>query len=108
MIDSNNLQTNKYSSLKVSRETLYELDQYSKEILKRNKHINLISKNSEKQINSIVCAVSSICLIFIDSSVLLLIRLTLLFSSNIAFEYSSRCFNVSRETFGTDNLSIFI
>ena len=52
MIDSNNLQTNKYSSLKVSRETLYELDQYSKEILKRNKHINLISKNSEKQINS--------------------------------------------------------
>ena len=52
MIDSNNLQNKKYSSLKVSRETLSELDQYSKEIIKRNKHINLISKNSEKQINS--------------------------------------------------------
>ena len=37
-------------------------------------------------IKSIVCALSSICLIFINFSVLLLIRLMLLFFSIIAFE----------------------
>tara|TARA_B100000683_G_C12297514_1_gene476689 strand:+ start:56 stop:664 length:609 start_codon:yes stop_codon:yes gene_type:complete len=36
----------------VSRETLRELNDYSKEIIRRNSSINLISKSTEKSINS--------------------------------------------------------
>ena len=52
MIDSNFLKLNTNSTLNVSRETLDELDEYSNEIIKRNKNINLISKSSENVIKS--------------------------------------------------------
>ena len=50
MIDSNILKTQKDFSLNVSRETLIELDSYEKEIISKNRDINLISKNTEKLI----------------------------------------------------------
>ncbi len=52
MIDSNILKINKLSFSNVSRETLRELNDYSKEIIQRNSSINLISKSTEKSINS--------------------------------------------------------
>ncbi len=52
MIDSNTLNFDKLSFQNVSRETLRELNDYSKEIIKRNSSINLISKSTEKSINS--------------------------------------------------------
>ena len=51
MIDSNYLEINKIISSNVSRETLKELELYSKEIISQNKKINLISKTTEKSIN---------------------------------------------------------
>ena len=50
MIDSNILKTQKDFSLNVSRETLIELDSYEKEIISKNRDINLISKSTEKLI----------------------------------------------------------
>ena len=50
MIDSNILKTQKDFSLNVSRETLIELDNFEKEIISKNRDINLISKNTEKLI----------------------------------------------------------
>ena len=50
MIDSDILKIDKFISSKVSRETLKELENYSKEILLKNKHINLISKNTVSSI----------------------------------------------------------
>ena len=52
MIDSNILQIDKLSFSNVSRETLRELNDYSKEIIQRNSSINLISKSTEKSINT--------------------------------------------------------
>jgi len=52
LIDSNTLNFDKLSFQNVSRETLRELNDYSKEIIKRNSSINLISKSTEKSINS--------------------------------------------------------
>ncbi len=52
MIDSNILQIDKLSLSNVSRETLRELNDYSKEIIQRNSSINLISKSTEKSINT--------------------------------------------------------
>ena len=52
MIDSNILKIDKLSFPNVSRETLKELNDYSKEIIQRNSSINLISKSTEKSINS--------------------------------------------------------
>ena len=52
MIDSNTLKIDKLSFSNVSRETLRELNDYSKEIIRRNSSINLISKSTEKSINS--------------------------------------------------------
>ncbi len=52
MIDSNILKTDKLLVPNVSRETLKELQDYSKEIILRNKSINLISKSSEKLIKT--------------------------------------------------------
>ena len=52
MIDSNILKINKLSFSNVSRETLRELNDYSKEIIQRNNSINLISKSTEKSINT--------------------------------------------------------
>ena len=50
MIDSNILKIQKDFYLNVSRETLIELDKYEKEIISKNRHINLISKSTEKLI----------------------------------------------------------
>ena len=52
MIDSNILKIDKLSFSNVSRETLRELSDYSKEIIQRNSSINLISKSTEKSINT--------------------------------------------------------
>ena len=52
MIDSNNLKIDKILDLSVSRETLRELENYSKDIFLRNQSINLISKSTENSINS--------------------------------------------------------
>ena len=59
MIDSDILKIDKIISPNVSRETLDELQNYSNEIILRNKHINLISKktvNSIKNRHIIDCA----------------------------------------------------
>ncbi len=48
MIDSKTLQIDKFLFTNVSRETLVELEDYSKEVITRNRTINLISKNTEK------------------------------------------------------------
>ena len=50
MIDSNFLKNSKFSVLNISRETLKELENYSNEIIQKNKKINLISKSTEKLI----------------------------------------------------------
>ena len=52
MIDSNILKIDKLSFSNVSRETLRELNDYAKEIIRGNSSINLISKSTEKSINS--------------------------------------------------------
>jgi len=51
LIDSNIIKIDKLSFSNVSRETLNELNEYSKEIILRNNDINLISKSTEKSIN---------------------------------------------------------
>ena len=99
MIDSNILKIDKILARNVSRETLRELEDYSKEIINRNSRINLISKNTEKSIKSIVCALSSICLVFIVFSVLELIKFMSLFFLKIDKLYLLSSSNVSRETF---------
>ena len=50
MIDSNINKIEKIIDLNVSRETLKELEDYSKSIILKNKTINLISKTTEKSI----------------------------------------------------------
>tara|TARA_B100000941_G_scaffold49482_1_gene31354 strand:+ start:315 stop:971 length:657 start_codon:yes stop_codon:yes gene_type:complete len=52
LIDSNILKTDNSKLSNVSRETLKELEDYSEAIISKNKSINLISKNTEKSINS--------------------------------------------------------
>ena len=52
MIDSNILKIENFKLLNVSRETLKELEDYSKAIISKNKSINLISKSTERSINS--------------------------------------------------------
>ena len=51
MIDSNIIKFKKLTLQNVSRETLRELKEYSNEIILKNRHINLISKSTEKSIN---------------------------------------------------------
>ncbi len=51
MIDSKIIKTNKIYLPNVSRETLKELEDYSKSILSTNKKINLISLSTENSIN---------------------------------------------------------
>ena len=67
MIDSNNLKID-FSNLNVSRETLIDLENYSKEIIKRNKRINLISKSTEKTIKSRHILDSAQTIDFIDKN----------------------------------------
>ena len=50
MIDSNILKIDSISPQNVSRETLKELNDYTNEILTKNKTINLVSKSTEKDI----------------------------------------------------------
>ena len=52
MIDSKITKKDKIYLPNVSRETLMELEQYSKSILNTNKKINLISSSTEKSINT--------------------------------------------------------
>ncbi len=52
MIDSKIIKTDKIYLPNVSRETLKELEDYSKSILNTNKKINLISSSTEKSINT--------------------------------------------------------
>ena len=52
MIDSKIIKTDKTLLKNVSRETLKELEDYSKSILSTNKKINLISSSTEKSINT--------------------------------------------------------
>ena len=52
MIDSYFLKTVSKFNLDVSRETLERLDEYSKDIILKNKEINLISKSTESSIKS--------------------------------------------------------
>ena len=52
MIDSNFIKNTKLHTLNVSRETLKELEDYSSSIISKNKEINLISRSSEKSINT--------------------------------------------------------
>ena len=51
MIDSNILKNNEMSIPNVSRETMEELKNYTNEIIKKNKSLNLISKSTEKLVN---------------------------------------------------------
>ena len=52
MIDSKIIKKDKISIANVSRETLIELEEYSRSILNANRKINLISSSTEKSINS--------------------------------------------------------
>jgi len=52
LIDSKIIKTDKTLLQNVSRETLKELEDYSKSILSTNKKINLISSSTEKSINT--------------------------------------------------------
>ena len=68
MIDSNILKINNLGPLKVSRETLNELEDFSKSIILKNKKINLISKNTEKSIKSRHIKDSAQTIDFIDKN----------------------------------------
>ncbi len=68
MIDSNNFKIDIINYLNVSRETLAELEEYSKEIILKNKDINLISKSTEKSIKSRHILDSAQTIDFIDKN----------------------------------------
>ena len=68
MIDSYFLKTVPKFNLDVSRETLERLDEYSKDIILKNKEINLISKSTEKSIKSRHIADSMQTIDFIDKN----------------------------------------
>ena len=68
MIDSDILKIDKFSISNVSRETFRELNDYSKEIILRNSSINLISKSSEKSINTRHIEDSAQTIDFIDKN----------------------------------------
>ena len=68
MIDSYFLKTVPKFNLDVSRETLERLDEYSKDIILKNKEINLISKSTESSIKSRHIADSMQTIDFIDNN----------------------------------------
>ena len=68
MIDSYFLKTVPKFNLDVSRETLERLDEYSKDIILKNKEINLISKSTESLIKSRHIADSMQTIDFIDKN----------------------------------------
>tara|TARA_B100000676_G_scaffold278102_1_gene300273 strand:+ start:32 stop:676 length:645 start_codon:yes stop_codon:yes gene_type:complete len=67
LIDSNIIKFKKLSLQNVSRETLKELKEYSNEIILKNRHINLISKSTEKSINTRHIEDSAQTIDFIDN-----------------------------------------
>ena len=68
MIDSNILKIDNLGPLEVSRETLNELEDFSKSIIIRNREINLISKKTEKSIKSRHIEDSAQTIDFIDEN----------------------------------------
>ena len=68
MIDSNILKINNTKYSNVSRETLKELEDYSKAIISRNKKINLISKSTENTIKQRHIEDSAQIIDFIDKN----------------------------------------
>ena len=68
MIDSNIYKLDKIVDLNVSRETLKELEDYSKSIILKNKTVNLISKTTEKSIKNRHIADSAQTIDFIDKN----------------------------------------
>ena len=68
MIDSNFIKNSKLVIQNVSRETLDELNKYSLSILKKNKEINLISRSTEKSINTRHITDSAQVIDFIDKN----------------------------------------
>ena len=68
MIDSNFIKIYNFKLTNVSRETYKELEDYSKAIILKNKSINLISKSSEKSINSRHIEDSAQTIDFIDKN----------------------------------------
>ena len=68
MIDSNNLKIDKILDLSVSRETLRELENYSKDVFLRNQSINLISKSTENSIKQRHIEDSAQTIDFIDKN----------------------------------------
>ena len=68
MIDSNILKIYNTKSTNVSRETLEELEDYSKAIILRNKRINLISKSTENSIKQRHIEDSAQIIDFIDKN----------------------------------------
>ena len=68
MIDSNILKIDRISASNVSRGTSEELLSYSKEIISKNKRINLISKSTEKIINTRHIEDSAQIIDFIDKN----------------------------------------
>ena len=67
MIDSNIIKFKKLTLQNVSRETLRELKEYSNEIILKNRHVNLISKSTEKSINTRHIEDSAQTIDFIDN-----------------------------------------
>ena len=68
MIDSQFLKTEKNIYNNVSRETLNELEEFSKSIILRNKTLNLISKSTENTINTRHIEDSAQTIDFIDKN----------------------------------------
>ena len=68
MIDSQFLKTGKNIGNDVSRETLNELEQFSKSIILKNKTLNLISKSTENTINTRHIEDSAQTIDFIDKN----------------------------------------
>ena len=68
MIDSNFIKIENIGPLKVSRETLNELEDFSKSIIIRNRKINLISKSTENIIKSRHIEDSAQTIEFIDKN----------------------------------------
>ena len=68
MIDSNFINISSFKNTRVSRETLKELDEYSKAIILKNKSINLISSSTENIIKSRHIEDSAQTIDFIDKN----------------------------------------
>jgi len=68
LIDSNFIKIYNFKLTNISRETYKELEDYSKAIITKNKSINLISKSTEKSINSRHIEDSAQTIDFIDKN----------------------------------------